>query len=141
MMEKQGLTVSNGTTKEIMDATEGLESDMKTCVRKALVAGFFPQTAFCQGKHFITEQDMKPVTIHPGSCLKHKPEWILYHELVLTKESYVRNVSAIRPEWLIEMVPQHFPENVRNEDMVRSLKRAKERFERELRSKGLMGGA
>ena len=51
----------------------------------------------------------QPVHIHPSSSLYNKnPEWVLYHELVLTTKEYMRNVLAVEPKWLIELAPKFF---------------------------------
>jgi len=36
------------------------------------------------------------------------PEWLVYHELVLTTREYCHNVTAIEPKWLTEVAPQFF---------------------------------
>lgn len=35
------------------------------------------------------------------------PRWVVYHELVLTSKEYMRIVSEIKSEWLVEIAP-HF---------------------------------
>lgn len=48
------------------------------------------------------------VRIHPSSMLlKDEPECVVYHELVLTTQEYMRNVIEVEPEWLVEIAP-HF---------------------------------
>ncbi|EFP86047.1 adenosinetriphosphatase [Puccinia graminis f. sp. tritici CRL 75-36-700-3] len=50
-----------------------------------------------------------PVFIHPSSALFNRaPEWIIYHELVLTTKEYCRDVTAIEPKWLTEVAPTFF---------------------------------
>lgn len=50
-----------------------------------------------------------PVYIHPSSSLfNHNPEWVIYHELVLTTKEYMREVLAVDPKWLVEMAPTYF---------------------------------
>jgi ATP-dependent RNA helicase DHX8/PRP22 len=49
------------------------------------------------------------VFIHPSSALHGKsPEWVIYHELVLTTKEYMRNVMVIDPKWLVELAPNFF---------------------------------
>jgi ATP-dependent RNA helicase DHX8/PRP22 len=51
----------------------------------------------------------QPVFIHPSSALFNKnPEWVLYHELVLTTKEYMRNVIAIDAKWLVELAPNFY---------------------------------
>ncbi|KAH7103318.1 P-loop containing nucleoside triphosphate hydrolase protein [Auriculariales sp. MPI-PUGE-AT-0066] len=50
-----------------------------------------------------------PVYIHPSSALFNcGPEWLIYHDLVLTTREYCHNVTAIEPKWLVEVAPQFF---------------------------------
>jgi hypothetical protein len=49
------------------------------------------------------------VYIHPSSALFNRaPEWLIYHELVLTTREYCHNICAIEPKWLVEAAPQFF---------------------------------
>ena len=47
--------------------------------------------------------------IHPSSALFNRnPEWLIYHELILTTREYCHNVTAIEPKWLVDVAPQYF---------------------------------
>ena len=49
------------------------------------------------------------VYIHPSSALFNKnPEWLIYHELVLTSKEYMRQVMAVEPKWLVELAPRFY---------------------------------
>ena len=37
-----------------------------------------------------------------------QPEWVVYHELVLTTKEYMREVIAIDPKWLVEFSPAFY---------------------------------
>lgn len=79
-------------------------------IRKSLIEGFFMQCSHIDqgGKNYLTVQDQQLVKVHPGSFLQHMPEWVLYHETVVTDRCYMRNVTAIAPEMLIEVAPQFY---------------------------------
>lgn len=100
MMKKLGLECSSPTGKQ----------SLSECVRKSFLAGFFMQCAHLDGaaKHYRTVKDSQTVDIHPSSFLQHKPEWVIYHETVVTERSFMRNVSALTPEMLIEVAPRHY---------------------------------
>lgn len=50
-----------------------------------------------------------PVYIHPSSALFNKnPEWVIYHELVLTTKEYMREVTVVEAKWLVEAAPTFF---------------------------------
>jgi hypothetical protein len=47
--------------------------------------------------------------IHPSSVLANiKPQWVMYNDLVVTSKRYMREVSAIKPEWIFEVASHHF---------------------------------
>merc|ERR1719502_456434 len=94
------------------------QQSLNESVRKAFIAGFFIQVAHLDGaeKHYKTVKDGQTVDIHPSSFLQHKPEWVIYHETVVTERSFMRNVSALTPEMLIEVAPRHYhPEQCKND--------------------------
>ena len=76
---------------------------------KALASGFFMQVAHLQrAGHYTTVKDNKVVALHPSSVVTHKPEWVLFNDLVLTKKFYLRTVLQIKGEWLVELAPQYY---------------------------------
>ncbi len=53
--------------------------------------------------------DNQVVYIHPSSALfNRQPDWVIYHELVLTTKEYMRECTAIDPKWLVEFAPSFF---------------------------------
>lgn len=78
-------------------------------IRKCITSGFFMQVA-CKEKanFYMTLKEKQLVTIHPSTTLAFRPEWVLYHEYILTSKNYIRTVSLINPEWLIELAPHYF---------------------------------
>lgn len=46
---------------------------------------------------------------------KDNPDWLIYHELVFTSKEYMRTVCEIKPEWLIEIAPHYFTEDLLKE--------------------------
>jgi pre-mRNA-splicing factor ATP-dependent RNA helicase DHX15/PRP43 len=78
-------------------------------IRKAILAGFFMQTAHFETKgKYVTVKDHQLVSLHPSTALTHKPDWVIYHEFVLTSKNFIRTVTDIRPEWLLTMAPQYY---------------------------------
>jgi len=61
-----------------------------------------------RGGHYLTIRDNQLVRLHPGSSMEQAPEWVLYHELVLTSQNYIRTATAIRPEWLLDQAPNYY---------------------------------
>ncbi|KAF9291968.1 hypothetical protein BGZ68_001054 [Mortierella alpina] len=92
-------------------------------IRRCLVSGYFSQAARIapDGTHWIslretsaieTARTFVPTTLwmHPTSILfKQTPKWVIFHEVVETAQgkAYMREVTAIEPEWLEQLAP-HF---------------------------------
>jgi len=99
-----------------MNSTDFESSNYYINIRKVLVEGFFMQIAHLESSgSYLTVKDNQMVSIHPSTCLDHKPEWALYHEFVLTTQNYIRTVTNISGLWLCEIAPHyyelsHFPE-------------------------------
>lgn len=76
-------------------------------VRKALCSGFFGNSArLKKGGAYRVGKTKTEAAIHPASALKDKlPKWVVYTELVFTTKEFMRNVSVIEAEWLIECAP------------------------------------
>lgn len=109
------------------------EKERATLVRKALLGGYSANVAHYEGKAYITCQDKQLVQVHPGSVLKHTPEWVVYKEFVLTDNCFIRTVSALQPEWLIERCPSRYHPSVKKAqsltaDALQSLQRAEKRL-------------
>lgn len=99
-------------------------------IRKAMTIGFFMQVAHHErtgggsAGAYLTIKDNQPVGIHPSSCLSHQPEWVMYNEFVLTTKNYIRTVTEVRPEWLLDYAPQYYDlSNFPNCEAKRSLER------------------
>ena len=83
-------------------------------IRKALTAAFFMQVAHLNaskssgGAPYETVKDHQAVHLHPSTSLDTKPEWVLYHEFVLTSRNYIRTCTAVRGEWLVDLAPHYY---------------------------------
>ncbi|GFH33496.1 HA2 domain-containing protein, partial [Haematococcus lacustris] len=66
---------------------------------KAITSGFFFHAARKdpqEGYKSIVEN--QPVFIHPSSAVfQQQPDWVIYHELIMTTKEYMREVMAIDP--------------------------------------------
>lgn len=101
IMRKQGMA---------MKATDFTSRDYYPNIQKALLAGFFMQIAHLQPSsgHYLTVKDNQVVGLHPSTVLDHKPEFCLYNEFVLTTKNYIRTVTSVRGEWLVEIAPHYY---------------------------------
>ncbi|KDO23857.1 hypothetical protein SPRG_11288 [Saprolegnia parasitica CBS 223.65] len=79
---------------------------------QCVVAGYFANAAKLHGSAtYRTIKDGRIVHVHPtsvhNSFLK-SPEWIIYHQSVLTTQEYIREISAINPRWLLAAAPDFY---------------------------------
>ncbi|XP_059303682.1 pre-mRNA-splicing factor ATP-dependent RNA helicase DEAH1-like isoform X1 [Lycium ferocissimum] len=106
--------------RDIRDQLEGLlerveialtsnENDYEA-IKKAITSGFFPHSAKLQKNgSYRTIKHPQTVNIHPSSGLSQVlPRWVVYHELVLTTKEYMRQVTELKPEWLVEIAPHYY---------------------------------
>ena len=79
-------------------------------IRKAICAGFFNHVARRDKKDsYLTLADEQTVFIHPSSALFNRnPEYVVYHELVMTSKEYMREVSIVQPKWLADVAPNFY---------------------------------
>ncbi|DAA73014.1 TPA_exp: Uncharacterized protein A8136_4939 [Trichophyton benhamiae CBS 112371] len=104
-------------------------------IRRALVAGFFMQVAKkeSQGKNLYrtVKDNNEPVLLHPSTVLGYEAEWVLYNEFVLTTKSFIRTVTAVKGEWLLDISPAYYDISSFPKGEIRSaLIRAGERLSR-----------
>lgn len=97
-------------------------NDDPNAINKAIASGYFYHASrmtktgegYQSVKHYKDNSIRQTMHIHPTSSLfkiELPPKWIIYHELVLTTKEYMRQVTEIRPEWLLEIAPHYYQEN------------------------------
>jgi ATP-dependent RNA helicase DHX8/PRP22 len=102
--------------KQLITILERYKLEISTCgkdfarVRKGISAGFFAHIARKDPQEgYKTLLDNQQVYIHPSSALFNKaPEWVVYHELVLTTKEYMREVCVVESKWLVDVAPNFF---------------------------------
>lgn len=104
-------------------------------IRRALLAGFFMQVAKREssGKVYEIVKDNKDnkVVLHPSSVLKSDAEWVLYNEFVLTAKKYIRTVTVVKPEWLLELAPHYYDiQSLEKGEVKASLTRTAQKMQR-----------
>uniref|UniRef100_A0A0B7B2H2 RNA helicase n=1 Tax=Arion vulgaris TaxID=1028688 RepID=A0A0B7B2H2_9EUPU len=102
--------------KQMLGIMDRHKLDVVSCgkntvrVQKTICSGFFRNAAKKDPQEgYKTVVDSQVVYIHPSSALfNRQPDWVIYHELVLTTKEYMREVTAIDPRWLVEFAPKFF---------------------------------
>jgi pre-mRNA-splicing factor ATP-dependent RNA helicase DHX15/PRP43 len=119
-----------------LNSTDFSSKDYYINIRKCLTEGYFMQVAHLERTgHYLTVKDNQVVALHPSTCLDDKPEWVLYNEFVLTTKNYIRTVTTIRGEWLVEVAKHYYDlDNFPECSAKQALMRMNERFGRSQRS-------
>ncbi|KAH9021055.1 P-loop containing nucleoside triphosphate hydrolase protein [Lactarius pseudohatsudake] len=120
-LSARSLSQADNVRSQLLRIMERLEIDVVTKsyedqtrhymnIRKALVCGFFMQVAHKEGEKgsYITIKDNQAVSLHPSCGLDTQPEWVLFNEFVLTTRAYIRTVTDIRAEWLLELTANYY---------------------------------
>eukprot|EP00550_Attheya_septentrionalis_P002543 CAMPEP_0198285030 /NCGR_PEP_ID=MMETSP1449-20131203/4355_1 /TAXON_ID=420275 /ORGANISM="Attheya septentrionalis, Strain CCMP2084" /LENGTH=1204 /DNA_ID=CAMNT_0043982267 /DNA_START=100 /DNA_END=3714 /DNA_ORIENTATION=- len=104
-VRKQLVTIMDRYKLDIVSAGKNYKT-----ICKAIAAGFFTHAAKKDPQEgYRTLVDQNPVYIHPSSAVFNKnPEWVIYHELILTTKEYMRNILVIDAKWLIELAPAFY---------------------------------
>ncbi|EWC45216.1 hypothetical protein DRE_05943 [Drechslerella stenobrocha 248] len=75
--------------------------------RKCICSGYFAQAAKVKGiGEYINLRTSVTVQLHPTSALYglgFLPDYVVYHELILTSKEYMSTVTAVDPHWLAEL--------------------------------------
>ncbi|XP_074028365.1 probable ATP-dependent RNA helicase DHX35 [Leptinotarsa decemlineata] len=79
-------------------------------IRKCLVKGLFPNAAYLHRSGvYKTIRGDTELFVHPDSVLYTipQPQWLLFCEVVHTTKLYMRDLTVIESDWLLEFAP-HF---------------------------------
>ncbi|KAF0326229.1 helicase associated domain-containing protein [Colletotrichum asianum] len=97
---------------QLLDIMKMQKMEMISCgmdwdiIRKCICSGYYHQAAKYKGSgEYINLRTNLGVQLHPTSALYagHPPDYIIYHELILTSKVYVSTVTAVDPHWLADL--------------------------------------
>lgn len=81
-------------------------------VRKAICSSYFYNSARIKGiGEYVNMLTGIPSSLHPSSALfglGYTPDFVTYHELIMTAKEYMSCVTAVEGEWLAELGPMFF---------------------------------
>jgi pre-mRNA-splicing factor ATP-dependent RNA helicase DHX38/PRP16 len=85
---------------------------------KCICSAYFHQSACLKGVgEYVNMRTGMPCHLHPTSALYGRgftPDYIVYHELVMTSKEYLQCVTAVDAFWLAELGPMFFTVKERN---------------------------
>ncbi|XP_038223294.1 pre-mRNA-splicing factor ATP-dependent RNA helicase PRP16 [Zerene cesonia] len=81
-------------------------------VRKCICSAYFQQAARLKGiGEYVNCRTGMPCHLHPTSALfglGSSPDYVVYHELMMTSREYMHCVTAVDGRWLAELGPMFF---------------------------------
>lgn len=76
-------------------------------IRKCICSGYYHQAAKVKGiGEYINLRTSVTVQLHPTSALYglgFLPDYVVYHELILTSKEYMSTVTSVDPHWLADL--------------------------------------
>ncbi|KAK9019902.1 hypothetical protein V6N11_054408 [Hibiscus sabdariffa] len=114
----KGLRKAREVRSQLLDILKTLKIPVTSCgydwdmVRKAVCSAYFDNAARLKGVgEYVNCRKGMPCHLHSSSALYglgYTPEYVVYHELILTTKEYMQCVSAVEPRWLAELGPMFF---------------------------------
>ncbi|CAJ0635811.1 6311_t:CDS:10 [Entrophospora sp. SA101] len=122
---------------QLIDIMKAEKMELVSCgtnwdvVRKCICSAYFHQAARIKGiGEYVNIRTGMPCHLHPTSALYglgYTPDYIVYHELVMTSKEYMQCVTAVDPYWLAEMGPMFY--SVKENNFTQKEKRAANKAE------------
>ncbi|XBI54648.1 hypothetical protein VPH35_036625 [Triticum aestivum] len=132
----KGLRKAREVRSQLLDILKALKIPLTSChmewdvVRKAICSAYFHNSARLKGiGEYVNCRNGMPCHLHPSSALYglgYTPDYVVYHELVLTTKEYMQCVSAVDPQWLAELGPMFFSVKDTDTSLLDHKKRQKE---------------
>jgi pre-mRNA-splicing factor ATP-dependent RNA helicase DHX38/PRP16 len=114
----KGLRKAREVRAQLIDIMKQQKSTIQSCgqkwdpVRKTICSAYFYHSAKIKGiNEYVNMLTGTPAIMHPSSALSglgYTPDYLVYHELILTRKEYMKIVTAVSAEWLAELGPAFF---------------------------------
>lgn len=98
---------------QLLDIMKTQKMDIVSCgtdwdvVRRCICSGYYHQAAKVKGiGEYINLRTSVTVQLHPTSALYglgFLPDYVVYHELILTSKEYMSTVTSVDPMWLADL--------------------------------------
>ncbi|KAG8365918.1 hypothetical protein BUALT_Bualt17G0021900 [Buddleja alternifolia] len=114
----KGLRKAREVRSQLLDIIKTLKIPVTSCgpdwdvARKAICSVYFHNAARRKGVgEYVNCTNGMPCHLHPSSAIYGMgctPNFVVYHELMLTTKEYMQCVTVVEPEWLAELGPMFF---------------------------------
>ncbi|KAL6969289.1 RNA helicase [Sarracenia purpurea var. burkii] len=132
----KGLKKAREVRSQLLDILKTLKIPLTSCgpdwdiVRKAICSAYFHNAARLKGVgEYVNCRNGMPCHLHPSSALYglgYTPDYVVYHELILTTKEYMQCATAVEPQWLAELGPMFFSVKESDTSMLEHKRKQKE---------------
>ncbi|KAL5721851.1 RNA helicase [Ranunculus cassubicifolius] len=132
----KGLRKAREVRSQLLDILKTLKIPLTSCgpdwdvVRKAICSAYFHNSARLKGVgEYVNCRNGMPCHLHPSSALYglgYTPDYVVYHELILTTKEYMQCASAVEAQWLAELGPMFFSVKDSDTSMLEHKKKQKD---------------
>ncbi|KAF8390619.1 hypothetical protein HHK36_025146 [Tetracentron sinense] len=132
----KGLRKAREVRSQLLDILKTLKIPLTSCgpdwdvVRKAICSAYFHNSARLKGVgEYVNCRNGMPCHLHPSSALYglgYTPDYVVYHELILTTKEYMQCATSVEPQWLAELGPMFFSVKESDTSMQEHKKKQKE---------------
>ena len=111
-------------------------------IRKCIGSGYFHNAAKLKGiGEYVNLRTGIPCVLHPSSAifsLGYTPDFVVYHELIMTSKEYMSCVTAVEPAWLVELAPRFFSVKEQYTEQGRQIRKQRDKEELKLMEKQML---
>jgi pre-mRNA-splicing factor ATP-dependent RNA helicase DHX38/PRP16 len=117
-LHAKGLRKAREVRSQLLDIMKQQRVELRSAgqdwdlARQAICSAYFHNAARLKGiGEYVNCRSGMPCHLHPSSALYglgYTPEYIVYHELVMTSKEYMQCVTAVEPHWLADQGPMFF---------------------------------
>ncbi|KVH97857.1 DNA/RNA helicase, DEAD/DEAH box type, N-terminal [Cynara cardunculus var. scolymus] len=135
-LQVKGLKKAREVRSQLLDILKTLKIPLTSCgpdwdiVRKAICSAYFHNAARLKGVgEYVNCRNGMPCHLHPSSALYglgYTPDYVVYHELILTTKEYMQCATSVEPQWLAELGPMFFSVKDSDTSMLEHKKKQKE---------------
>lgn len=135
-LQVKGLRKAREVRSQLLDILKTLKIPLTSCgpdwdiVRKAICSAYFHNAARLKGVgEYVNCRNGMPCHLHPSSALYglgYTPDYVVYHELILTTKEYMQCATSVEPWWLAELGPMFFSVKDSDTSMLEHKKKQKE---------------
>lgn len=103
---------------QLLDIMESLKMEIVSSgtdwdvVRKCICSAYFHNAGRLKGiGEYVNVRTGIPCFLHPTSALYgmgYTPDYVVYHELIMTAKEYMQSVTAVDAVWLAELGPMFY---------------------------------